>query len=180
MVDYKKGKIYKIVVNVDNVNKCYVGSTCHDLLCQRFARHTSNYRSWLMGDKKYMSSYELFEDYGYSNCKIELIELYPCNTKDELHQREGHYIKLLNSVNKVITGRKKKEYLRDNKDKIKQQRSKIYKCDCGATIQINNKSTHIKTDKHIKWYKTTSEYRKERLNKHRLKMEELNNKIKLI
>ena len=39
----------------------------------------------------YIYIYDLFAEFGYENCKIELIELYPCNSKAELHAREGFY-----------------------------------------------------------------------------------------
>ena len=50
-------------------------------------------------------------------------------TKNELLQREAHYIRTLRCVNKVVLGRTTKEYHGDKKDKIKQYRedSKEYK-----------------------------------------------------
>jgi hypothetical protein len=31
--------------------------------------------------------------YGIENCKIELVEAYPCENKEELRKREGYWIK---------------------------------------------------------------------------------------
>ena len=87
---YKNGKIYKITDI--GYNKCYIGSTTEKTLKQRLARHNSNYKQYKNGTSHFLSSFTLFEEYGFENCKIELIEKYPCNSKDELVAREGHYI----------------------------------------------------------------------------------------
>lgn len=57
------------------------------------------------------------------NCKIELIENYPCKNKEELLKREGHYISSIECVNRCQAGRTPKEYKliynQQNQDKIK-------------------------------------------------------------
>jgi hypothetical protein len=63
---------------------------------------------------------------GLKNCKIELIEYFPCNTLQELRKREGEHIKNTECVNKRVEGRTNKEYYEDNKDKIK-EKAKIYR-----------------------------------------------------
>ena len=50
------------------------------------------------------------------NCKIELIENYSCVSKEELTAREGYYIKNTDCVNKLIAGRKWKEYYEDTRE----------------------------------------------------------------
>jgi len=50
--------------------------------------------------------------------KIELYELYPCNTNQELHRREGEVIRQLGTLNKCIAGRTQKEYCQDNFERI--------------------------------------------------------------
>ena len=88
---YEKGKIYKIT-DV-GYNKCYFGSTCESL-SRRMDRHRNNFKRYSNGKKEAKtSSFFLFEGYGVENCKIELIEIYPCVCKEELLRREGHYIK---------------------------------------------------------------------------------------
>ena len=52
--------------------------------------------------------------------KIELHELYPCLTKQDLHRREGEVIREIGTLNKCIAGRNKKEWFIDNKDKMKE------------------------------------------------------------
>ena len=60
--------------------------------------------------------------YGLENCKIILIETYPCNINDEKASKEGHYIKTLECVNKVVPKQTRQEYRDINKDKIKTYR----------------------------------------------------------
>ena len=112
---YEHGKIYRIV-DVD-YNKCYIGSTCEEL-SQRMARHRREYKRYTNNPTimKTRSSF-LFDEYGVENCKIELIEKYPTNSKEELLQREGFYIKSDKSaVNRCIAGRTKKEYYDETRE----------------------------------------------------------------
>ena len=101
---------------------CYVGSTCKEKLCQRMSHHRSQYKRCNEG----MASFILFDKFGVDNCIIELIELFPCNSKDEITKKEGEYIKQLNCVNKRVEGRTKDQYYQDNKEDILEYR-KQYK-----------------------------------------------------
>lgn len=48
---------------------------------------------------------------------IELIEMFPCNSKEELNRREGEVIRAtFNCVNKYVAGRTLKQWHEDNKD----------------------------------------------------------------
>ena len=113
---YLKGKIYK-VVDI-GYNKCYVGSTCAEL-SHRMSGHINKYKGFINGkeQKGKVRVYDLFNEYGVENCKIELIEYYPCDTLQELERREGEHIKNNKSINKIVAGRVRKEYYHDIKDK---------------------------------------------------------------
>ena len=115
---YHNGKIYKIVDI--GYNKCYIGSTTEEL-SMRIARHRSNFKRFLNIGKKFVSSFELFNEYGIENCKIEFIEYYKCDTLQELQRKEGEHIKNTEGVNKRVAGRTYKEYYVDNKDKRLEQ-----------------------------------------------------------
>ena len=105
-----KGKIYKIYSIDENINDVYYGGTIQPL-SNRMAGHRRNYKRWKDGKtKNYCSSYQLFDKYGIDKFIIELVESVECDTKEELHMREGYYIKNNNCVNKNIAGRTKKEY----------------------------------------------------------------------
>lgn len=93
MVNYQFGKVYKIVGN----DLLYVGSTTKLLLCQRFSEHKNRYKHWLNGKGSYISSFKCLVD---TNCYIELLELCPCDSNDELRRCENKWIQELNCVNK--------------------------------------------------------------------------------
>ncbi len=112
MPDYQKAKIYKIVDA--NEEMVYVGSTIKTL-SQRMSNHRAAYKN-----KRFVSSHTIFDKYGMENCKILLLENYPCNSRDELNKREGEYINQLVCVNKLVAGRNKKEWYEDNKEHIRE------------------------------------------------------------
>lgn len=173
-MDYQKGKIYKIESHLGD--KIYVGATTKEYLSQRMTAHRKSYGEWKNGKSRKMTSFDLFEEYGIENCNIVLLELCPCNSKDELSAREGHYVKTLCCVNKCIPGQTKKEYdekyykeysekikkyanqyRESNKDKIKEHKTQPLKCDCGCTIQYTEKARHQRTKKHIELMKNKAD-----------------------
>ncbi len=122
MNKYERGKIYQIVAPDGT---CYIGSTISTLTC-RLTNHRGSYRAWKAGKERLTSAFELFEANGVENCKIELIENYPCVSKRELERREGEIIKQRDCINKVIPGRTAEEYRIDNKDQLKEKFKKFY------------------------------------------------------
>ncbi len=123
---YARGKVYKIISN--NIPDVYIGSTCEPMLASRLAKHKGGFKLWKSGKRHYTSSYEILEQNHY---EIILIELYPCNSKDELHKRERYYIEQTpNCVNKRIPSRTHQEsskiYRENHKDVIK-GKNKIYR-----------------------------------------------------
>ena len=161
--DYANGRIYKIEpICEHDENEVYYGSTCQ-LLCKRMDKHRTNYKCWLNGSKTYTSSYILFEKYGVENCKIYLVELYPCETKEELFAREGYHIKNNKCVNRIVAGRTQKQYYEEHCEMIKhrsknnrqkniEKLSTKYNCECGGKYTYESKSKHLKSTKHIEWY----------------------------
>jgi hypothetical protein len=119
-INYNNGKVYKIepICEYDE-GDIYIGSTTKQYLSQRISKHRTNYNQYKNGCiKQYMTSFNLFDKYGIENCQIVLLELVNVNSKAELYQREAHYIRTLKCVNKVIPLRTKKQYGKDNKEKI--------------------------------------------------------------
>ena len=122
MVNYANGKIYKIVCNKTGLQ--YFGSTTKKHICQRITAHKDNIKSWKEGKRKSKcTSYVIFEndDYYY-----ELVENYPCESKDQLTAREGFWIRNNECVNKVVPHRTRKEYRQDNKERIAEQKKEYY------------------------------------------------------
>lgn len=126
-INYKNGKIYKIEPIVDHDEEdIYIGSTTKQYLSQRMTKHRRHYIEYKEGKKcSNISSFILFDKYGYENCKIILLELVEANTKDELRIKETEYIKNNKCINKIKrpfrTNEEKteyrKQYYENNKEK---------------------------------------------------------------
>lgn len=155
---YKQGKIY--MIKSPNHSSIYIGSTIRSLN-RRFSQH------------KCLLKYSSKDIIEAGEAYIELIQLYPCNSKIELLKKEGEIQKqYINQViNLNIAGRTKEEYYDDNQEKLKNYREenkdnkKIYDieyrsknknkyfqkniCACGGAYMAKHKTTHEKTNKHI-------------------------------
>ena len=116
MPDYQNAKIYKLwSPEGDDI---YIGSTTQTL-ARRKAKHKSEYDT---GGN--LTSKVLFEK--YTNVRIELIEEFPCDKKCKLIAREGHYIRTMECVNKVVPDRTKQEYYENNKEHKKEYYKEYY------------------------------------------------------
>jgi hypothetical protein len=95
---------------------------------------------------------------GIDKFKIELIENFPCDRKEDLERREGYYIKKLNTLagngyNRYLPGRTKEE---------KRAYNMAYKltkttCECGTTLCRNHMARHLKRRLHAKRMKLISQ-----------------------
>lgn len=143
MPNYNTSKIYKLVC--DTTNKQYIGSTIQTLP-QRLSAHKYNYKNNL---EKY-SSTEIFKN---NNYRIELLENYYCNTKEELLKRERYYIENNDCINKniPICGRNESQlrYSKKNKEILRQKASEKITCECGGIFRKDGLSRHVLTTKHI-------------------------------
>jgi hypothetical protein len=124
MANYLEGKIYMIKTNHNC--KIYIGSTTQTLE-ERLHDHKTRYNLWKIDPErqKFLSSFELldFDDY-----KIELLENFPCETEQDLRNREGFYMKLHRPfiVNIHILTRTDKEWRDEHKAYIKECNKKYY------------------------------------------------------
>lgn len=116
-MDYKNGKVYKLVSPSGLV---YVGSTCQPL-AKRKAFHKKGYIRWKAGKHHYVTSYKLFDE-SLDDIDIVLLEEFPCETKEQLHARERYFIDCNDCVNKVKPGRTTKEWRNDNKEEYVMKR----------------------------------------------------------
>ena len=95
MPNYSKGKIYKIID--DNDGRIYVGSTTATIN-HRLGTHVAHYIQYKKGERHNQRSYEVLKGGKYH---IELIQNYPCSSRNELEAREHYYINTLDCVNKI-------------------------------------------------------------------------------
>ena len=116
MPKYANGKIYALrSFQTDNI---YIGSTTQPLT-SRLWKHRNNFKSWEKGTFDYITSYEILK---FDDCYIELICDFPCETKEQLHKKEGETIREMNCVNKLIAGRTDSEYYQDNRKHLLEQK----------------------------------------------------------
>ena len=115
-----RGKIYSI--RSHQTNDIYIGSTIDDLP-KRLYGHKRDYRRFMNEKDSYVTSFEIVK---YEDCYIELIENFPCNSKNELHRKEGEIIRKTECVNKLIAGRTDKEYREENKEQIALRKKEYY------------------------------------------------------
>jgi len=144
MSDYQNSKIYKLYSN-ESPDEIYIGSTIQPL-CKRKVEHKNR--------KNSCNSKILFEK--YENVIIELIEYFPCNTREELNKKEGMHIRMTDCINKRIEGRTRKEYSEDNVDIIKKKSKKYYQ----------ENAEHIK-EQQKKYHENNPDKRKEITKKYR-------------
>jgi hypothetical protein len=150
-MDFSQGKIYKIYS--DKTDKIYIGSTCKTLK-SRLQTHKNNFTNFNKGlYKANVSVFELFRM--YDDVKIDLIENYVCNNKEELRRKERE---ITESYNKNIVLNKNKS-IQSNEERIKQCEDYYYRtkniksnkihCQCGGSYNYYSKYIHFKSKKHL-------------------------------
>ena len=130
MNKYNQGKVYQIRRYSNSI-----GSTTVPLF-RRLAKHKSNYKFYLKGEKGYAPVFDLVR---YDDCYIEVLENYRCNNKEELNSREHFHIRENECVNKLI-----KQVKKENKP------GTVLKvdCICGSSILKADLKKHERSKKH--------------------------------
>ena len=113
MPNYANGKIYKVLNSVDN--EIYVGSTVEPLSA-RMAKHRAK-----IAAIPHYKLYQHMNNIGKDMFYIELIELCPCSSKEELRAKEGEWIRQVGALNSRIAGRDGKAWYADHKHDISQK-----------------------------------------------------------
>jgi hypothetical protein len=160
MVNYQLGKIYKIIDL--NSNECYIGSTCEPTLARRLANHVSDYKTFLKGNRGYVSSFAIIAKGDYD---IVLVESYPCNNKDELHARERYWTNNIDCINTIKNQgllkelgdqEYRKNYKAEHKEEIKEKAKQYYSENKVEILKKGKKydeeNKEQKKDYHQKYY----------------------------
>ena len=149
MSNYQNAKIYRIKsLHSDDE---YIGSTCNSL-ARRMTGHRDAFNKFKKGEGNYCSSYHLFEIGGEY---IELIEIFPCNTRQELFIKEGEHVKAsLNNVNKLIPGRTYQEWYEANKH-ILSEKHKLYRETHKEQIKAKDKAYREEHKEKLNNYRAT-------------------------
>jgi hypothetical protein len=152
MPNYQNSKIYKITGG----GLTYYGSTTQPL-SKRLVQHKTEKKRV---NHKYCTSFQILD---FEDCDICLVEYYPCNSKEELHKRERHYIENNECINKIIPSRTTKEYYQEYKNKIKEQQKEYYRLN---KDKISEQQTNYCETNKNKISEQKKEYR--RLNKDKI------------
>jgi len=135
----ENSKIYKITS--PQIDKIYIGSTTKNLN-ERLRGHKKSLKNYNKGIYSYITSFEIII---FNDCKIELIEEFPCNSKKELRIRERHHIE---QNENVINQRIPYLSLEEKKNNTKKfQNTKIICNICKKEITKNYLNRHQKTKK---------------------------------
>merc|ERR1711966_115851 len=102
--------------------------------------HRASYSRYLKGKYHYITSFKILQ---FDDAYIELIENYPCNSKDELNREEGKYQREMKCVNKRVENRTKEEKNKKTNEK--------FRCECGSKYTYKHKQRHLKTKIHKKY-----------------------------
>ncbi len=95
MIDYSKGKIYRINA-IDNMKyPSYIGCTTKEYLSMRLSQHKTQYHDWLDGKAEFCPVFQLFVLFGEDRCKITLLEDYACDSKNALNSRLWWWVNIV-------------------------------------------------------------------------------------
>ena len=97
MTDYSQGKIYKII-DIDT-GSVFIGSTVQTME-KRMSKHVEHFKSYSKGKGKFMTAFKVMKN---NNFQMELIEDYPCKSRNELELQELYWTNEIDCVNKVKT-----------------------------------------------------------------------------
>jgi hypothetical protein len=124
-VNYSKTIMYKICCNDLNITDIYVGHTTNFIKRKSHHKYSCNNSN----DKLYsLKVYQFIrENGGWTNWCMIKIEDYPCNSLLDATKRERELYEELNAtLNICIPSRTNKQWIEDNKDKIKEQTKEYY------------------------------------------------------
>jgi predicted GIY-YIG superfamily endonuclease len=145
-------KIYRIIPTVEesDIGDVYFGSTTRDLR-RRYNEHCQKYRAHKLGHYNFVTSFILFEKYGYENCKIEQVAELEYNSKEDFRKKEAEYIKYnlcVNDRSSVLDLERRRRYhLKHNKIWLSIKHS----CCCGGKYSNRNKKQHQESKKHVQY-----------------------------
>ena len=114
------GNIYFIKNSLNDM--LYIGSTIRDIK-DRFKSHFYD-----INKKPHYKLYKAMREFGFENFYILLIETIEVETKQELRNREGQYIRLIKpALNSNIAGRTCRQYQKYNIESIRKYKKQYQK-----------------------------------------------------
>ena len=100
MVNYRLTRFYTIDSVFSDVNEpVYIGATTKKYLSQRMPAYREAYKNFKAGQGPYNGVFDIFNKFGIENCRILLLEKYPCDNINELQAKKQHLIDTTRCVN---------------------------------------------------------------------------------
>ena len=146
--DYANAKIYRLVAT--GTEQVYIGSTCGTLE-QRMWHH--NYAVANPDTQKQTTACTLYE--GGRTVAIELVEAFPCESIEQLRERERYWLEQTpTAVNRNTPGglgwkEARARRQEDHDAYMAEYRTIDYTCECGANIKRAEKARHERSQKHL-------------------------------
>ena len=159
---YANGKIY--MLESASAGLVYYGSTYADIR-KRMCQHRIGSKRFKNGKTNWLTSFEVVDK---PDCRVLLVEAFPCSSKQELIAREAWHIRNNPCINKHIPDRTKHEYHRlhyqqtkdatlaqckryyaENRQTISEKAKKPTLCpECNISMNKSSLSGHKKSKKH--------------------------------
>lgn len=151
--------VYQIKCVDESLSKeTYIGSTTNFKKRQYEHKHsTKNIKNKQYNYRVYR---HIREHGGWTLWVMEVLERYPCDTKEQLREREAYHVKIHdphlnvhipNAMHGITLKEYKKQYQKDNRDKILRKNNTKHVCTCGGKYTTINKKLHMRSHKHVKW-----------------------------
>ena len=152
-------KLYRVVNDVNSL--VYIGSTFRKLPI-RLAQH--QLRSTTCGGPLYI----LMREIGRDKFRIELIQDFPCDSREELLEEEKKLIQREGTLNYRVERRGPAEYYQQTREKHQERMKAWYvennarlttpnACGCGGRFTTANRTKHEKTARHQAYLATLAE-----------------------
>ena len=86
---------------------------------------------------------------GYDDWEMVLVETIEVESKQELRKIEAYWIIFTGaSLNRRVPGRTRKEWRKQNKEKIAEKKKEKFTCECGSRLRWEDKARHYRSQKH--------------------------------
>jgi len=173
ITNYQNGKIYVITSKLDRTMK-YIGSTCNSL-SMRLANHRAASK---LDKNKNLKIYEYFNNVGWINAEISLLEACPCKSKMELLMKEREFKDKLNpplNIRNPFRSEEEKmqydrqfhkQHYKQHTEEIKQQMKQYYKKHAEEIKQHQKQYDMQNAEKKKKYYKEHAEKIKQQMKKY--------------
>lgn len=148
MPNYSKGRIYRIV-SPSHPDEVYYGSTTQTLGV-RICGHRKAYHKGESCSSKSIIA--------YGDAIIILVEMFPCQSVEELRARESWYILNHPCVNKTNPAKMTVERRREKEARWYRKYSQQTTCECGGVFNVLATDIHRKTLRHIAFIETGKVY----------------------